>query len=133
MELALGLWATPLFLLPGVALLVMSTAIRLNRLHDEVHDLVEHSGIDLGDEAVDLVRRARLFRDALVTLYVAVALLALAGLTGAIALTVAGFGGRTVVVVLTGGAVLAILWASFLLIRESRQALRAIVRHVEGG
>lgn len=31
-------WITPLLLMPGVALLILSTAVRYNRLHDEVHE-----------------------------------------------------------------------------------------------
>lgn len=35
-------WITPLLLMPGVALLILSTAVRYNRLHDEVHETDEH-------------------------------------------------------------------------------------------
>lgn len=42
-------WITPLLLMPGVALLILSTAVRYNRLHGEVHEAekrhVGHAGI----------------------------------------------------------------------------------------
>ncbi|MFQ5529602.1 MAG: hypothetical protein ACE5FP_04570 [Gemmatimonadota bacterium] len=37
-------WITPLLLMPGVGLLILSTAVRYNRLHDEVHDADRHDG-----------------------------------------------------------------------------------------
>ena len=39
-ETNLGL--TPLILLPGVALLSLSTSVRLYSLHDEVRELLDH-------------------------------------------------------------------------------------------
>jgi hypothetical protein len=77
-----SLWIGPLLLLPGVALLVLSTSTRFGQLHDEFHRRQEE-----GDQASLrlLRRRARLFRSALVSLYVSVALLAVASVLGTIA------------------------------------------------
>lgn len=76
-----SLWIGPLLLLPGVALLVLSTSTRFGQLHDEFHRRQEG-----GDEpSLRLLRRrARLFRSALVSLYVSVALLAAASVVGTI-------------------------------------------------
>lgn len=74
-------WITPLALLPGVALLVMSTAIRFGQLHEEMHRRQSHPH-GSGDH---LFRRARLLRNALVALYGSAGLLAIAGLVGGVA------------------------------------------------
>jgi len=37
----IGIWLSPLLLLPGAALLILSTSNRLNRLHDEVHHQID--------------------------------------------------------------------------------------------
>jgi len=70
-------WAGPLLVLPGVGLLIMSTSARYIRLHDEVHHVAEHG--EHGDFA-QLLRRGRLFRNALVAAYLSVVFLALSGL-----------------------------------------------------
>jgi hypothetical protein len=36
------LWLTPLILLPGVALLIMSTSVRFGQVHDEFHVFLDH-------------------------------------------------------------------------------------------
>ena len=36
-----GVWLSPLLLLPGAGLLIMSTSQRFNRLHDEIHHIME--------------------------------------------------------------------------------------------
>ncbi len=78
----MSVWLTPLILLPGAALLVMSTSIRFNRLHDEVHQLAHHEQEAPPGALADLLRRARPFRNTLVALYVCVGLFAVASLPG---------------------------------------------------
>ena len=79
---AVSLWVSPLLLLPGVALLVLSTAARFGQLHDEFHRRKQEG--DNGALA-HLRQRARLFRNALVSLYFSVALLAISSVIGTIA------------------------------------------------
>jgi hypothetical protein len=79
------LWLTPLILLPGVALLVLSTSIRYGRIHDEFHDLEAHADHSSPQTVRELERRAMMFRNALVSLYASVTLLALASLLGGLA------------------------------------------------
>ena len=71
-------WAAPLLVLPGVGLLIMSICARYIRLHDELHDVAEHGAQMRSLEL--LLRRARLFRNALVMAYVSVMLLVSGGL-----------------------------------------------------
>ena len=77
-------WLIPILLLPGVALLVMSTAVRFGQIHDELHHMLEI------DEAVTLVfwqhlsRRTMLFRNALVSLYLSIGAFVMGSLVGAL-------------------------------------------------
>jgi hypothetical protein len=76
------LWLTPLILLPGVALLIMSTSARLWQIHEEFHRLLDHPDDHAKIIARQLVRRGALFRDALVCLYASVGLFSIASLLG---------------------------------------------------
>lgn len=120
-------WATPLLVLPGVGLLVMSTSARFARLHDELHHHL-HMKMCSPHTVERLMLRARLFRSTLLALYGAVAFLALSGLAGgveapvALSSTLLGFGVTLLVV------------ASGLLMRETTLTLEVIeeeARHME--
>ncbi|RMF61316.1 MAG: DUF2721 domain-containing protein [Bacteroidetes bacterium] len=125
-----GLWLTPLVLLPGVALLILSTSVRLNRLHDEVHELADHPGAVSPVEVERLMRRARLYRDALVALYVCVGLFALASLLG-IAGAAWSAASRWIVLGLLALGIASLLYAAAGLIRESVLSLTIITAHAE--
>ncbi|MEM6990833.1 MAG: DUF2721 domain-containing protein [Myxococcota bacterium] len=123
-----GVWITPLALLPGVALLVMSTAIRFGQVHNELH---LHLSAEAGahhDPPDDLLQRAAMFRNALVALYASIALLAIAGLVGGMATL---WMARAVapVLALTSGAVACLAYAAVTLIRESSLLMRVIEAH----
>jgi hypothetical protein len=124
----LGMWATPLVLLPGVALLVLSTSIRFGQLHEEIHQLGEQPSERLSQSAAHLLLRARLFRNALVSLYVSVSLLAAASLLGGI-INVWWGQGKWVLLVLTALGVAGLLVAAVLLIRESWALVDVIRDH----
>lgn len=109
---------TPLILLPGVALLAMSVSIRYGRIHDELHALEMHEGEQGKRLLPHLLRRARLFRDALAGLYVAAALLALAALLGGMAAYLSA-GASTVAIALTLTAVATLVVATVFLVRET--------------
>lgn len=120
-------WVTPLLLLPGVGLLVMSTQARYGQLHEEMHRLLEHGHHDrhLGR---DLLRRGRLFRNALVCLYIACALYSLGALLGAVAdktLAMAELAAFPLTVV---GCTF-LVTASFILIREATLSLQILEYH----
>lgn len=123
-------WITPLLLMPGVALLILSTAIRYNRLHDEVHGADGNGVRHAGFHHATMVFRARRFRNALVGLYLAVSLLALAALSGVSAIV--GFAsGYWVGIGMAGLAVMAILYSSTQMIREAGRSLAVIESHLE--
>ncbi len=80
------LWLTPLLLVPGVALLVMSTSSRFAHVHSEIHDLANHKHEkDIEKLAENLNKRSVIFNNALISLYLSITFLALAGLIGGLA------------------------------------------------
>ena len=75
-------WAAPLLLIPGVALLVLSTSARFGQLHLELHRQRD----ERHTHAVKhLCRRARLLHSALVSFCLSIAVLAFSSLLGTVA------------------------------------------------
>jgi hypothetical protein len=122
------LWLTPLILLPGVALLIMSTSARFGHIHAEFHHLLDHPDAHAEILSRHLVLRSSLYRNALIALYASVGLFALGSLLGGIinihkpdllwvvgGLTLVGIGG--------------IVFAAACLVRESMICLRVITEH----
>ncbi len=127
---ATEVWLTPLILLPGVALLIVSTSARFGQLHTEFHRLVDHPDAQARILGRHLLKRAVIFRNALVALYGSVGLFALGSLLGGVvnlwqpeSLWVVG--GLTIV------GIGSIVYASFLLLWESFICLRALQEHHE--
>ncbi len=125
----MNLWLTPLILLPGVALLIVSTSARFNRLHDEVHALIHH--VHEASPLVEkhLMTRSRLFRDALVALYLCVAMFSLASLLGMLEALLQGMSSAWVVLGVTAVGILCLTFSAFQLIRESTLSLEIIEEH----
>ncbi|MHC4080354.1 MAG: DUF2721 domain-containing protein [Planctomycetota bacterium] len=71
------LWLTPLILLPGVALLIMSTSARFGQIHAEFHHLLDHTDAHAEILSRHLVLRSALYRNALISLHASVGLFAL--------------------------------------------------------
>jgi hypothetical protein len=122
------LWLTPLILLPGVALLIVSTAARFGQLQTEVHHLLDHPEHRAEIISRRLVQRSRFYRDALAGLYASVVLFTLGSLVGGVinawqpellwvvgGLTIAGIG--------------AVVFASAMMLRESMLSLQIIREH----
>ena len=125
----MGFWLTPLLLLPGVALLLMSTSIRYGQLHDELHRLHADNGFSNG-QVDELIRRASLFRNALVSLYLSAGLLALGSLAGGLA----GFWMASlnwIVQAITCSGVLFIVFGAFQLVREAVLSLNVLTEHAK--
>ena len=124
-----GTWTGPLFLLPGVGLLVLSTSARYSRLHEELHHLDTYAEAYRAAAVDKLVVRARLFRDALVGLYLAAAMLATAPLLGGLANRVASKYATLIVGGLTAVAIVCVVFACLQLVRESVRSLHVICEH----
>lgn len=128
------LWLTPLILLPGVALLIMSTSARFWQIHEEFHRLLERPDDHSKIISRQLLRRGRLLRNALVCLYTSVGLFSIGSLLGGFINLWAPsllwlIGGITLI------GIAALVSASAQLIRESLVCMNVIAddsRKVEG-
>lgn len=121
-------WLTPLILLPGVALLIVSTSARFEQLHSEFHLLLDHPSDHAKILSRNLFRRSRLFRDALASLYVSVALFSLGSLIGAFV----HFFWPTAVWIVGGFTLVGtgcVVFAAVQLVRESLICLEVIEVH----
>ena len=125
-----GAWLTPLVLLPGVAMLVMSTSARYGQIHQAFHHLVAEKVRREDPHATSLMHRAILFRNALVGLYASVASLALGSMVGGLASLLSA---ESVWLVqgLTVLGVLALVYSAVQLVRESVLSLHVLRRHRE--
>ena len=124
-----GIWLTPLILLPGVALLVVSTSERYGRIHDEVHHLFEHEHETSPHAVGRLKRRARLFRNALLALYICICLFSLSSLFGMIGragVHAADWAGASILV----AGIASLFAATVFLIRESLLSLEIVSDHL---
>jgi len=122
------IWLTPLILLPGVALLIVSTSNRFSQIHTEFHRLVDHPDDHAKIVSRHLAQRARFFRDALVAMYVSVGLLSLGSLLGGVVNL-----WRPNSLWIVGGLIIlgisCLVFASIQLVRESLLCLRVISDH----
>ena len=118
-------WLTPLVLLPGVALLTVSTANRFGQIQAEFHRLLDHPDSHAQIVARSLVVRARLYRDALASLYASIGLFALGALLGGVINlwrpeSLWFVGGLTI------AGIAAIVFAAVQLLRESLLSLHVV-------
>lgn len=120
------LWLTPLILLPGVALLIVSTSARFGQLHTEVHRLLDHPDAHARILSLHLLKRSALFRDALVSLYASVGLFGLGSLLGGVVNL-----WRPESLWVVGGATMigigCVVYASVQLLREAMICLKVVV------
>ena len=125
----IGIWLSPLLLLPGAGLLIMSASQRFNRLHDEIHHLIEQDSNKSQKTVKHLMKRAHYFRNALVLLYSSIAIFAIAGLLGGIT---SGLGNVSfyLTVGLTIIGILFLAAASIILIKESSLSLEIMKIHL---
>ena len=125
---SIGIWLSPLLLLPGAAMLILSTSIRLNRLHDEVHHQTEQQHSPSKEIIDHLLMRAKYFRNELVLLYSSISIFAVAGIIGGLT------GGwdeisTELTIGLTIIGIICITAAAIILIKESSLALKIIDSH----
>ena len=124
----LAAWVTPLLILPGVGLLLVSTSARYEAIHVEIHALLEEGGEQAAACAAHVVRRGRLFRDAMVALYLSAAAFGTAGLVGAVSQWLGG-GVHASAWLLSLLALLSLILATLQLVRESAVSLHIVRTH----
>lgn len=57
-------WLTPLLLIPGIAILIASTATRYSEVHAEIHRLLHEHSAEAKACAQHELKRSRCFRNA---------------------------------------------------------------------
>lgn len=118
-------WLTPLLLLPGVGMLIMSTSVRYGQLHEELHRLIERDAPMSELETRHFLRRSKLFRNAFVSLYASIICLAASGLLGG-ALSLSEAAEQDAALVITGVGIALIVYAALALCREAIMSTDAI-------
>ncbi len=125
-----SLWVSPVVLVSGVALLIMSTSARYGQIHAELRELMHdtHNGTLVGD-SVDMLyghirTRTRLLLSALFGLYLSVGFLITGSLVGVLS-TIWSFS-HVPVIALTCAGILGVVYAALQLIRESRIFLHTV-------
>ncbi|VAW12495.1 hypothetical protein MNBD_BACTEROID05-917 [hydrothermal vent metagenome] len=124
------IWLTPLLLLPGVALLIISTASRFGEIQSEFHYLRDHPNSRNEIMARHLFRRSKYYRDALVSLYLSVCIFSVGSLLGGLA----GFFYEQALWVVGGIILLGIfflVFASVQLLKESHLSLKVVEDHID--
>ena len=127
---SIGVWLSPLLLLPGAAMLILSTSARYAEIHNELHLFLNQDQSARNTDHRPLLRRATLFRNALVCLYIAVVFLALGGLLGGLTSSWTALSVR-VVVVLTCIGIFMLLAGAWFLVYESVASLSVIRYHID--
>lgn len=115
-------------MIPALSLLVLSTASRYAQIHIEIHHLLDAPGTPSDNLLKFLLVRAGMFRNALVSLYVSISLLTLAGLAGGIA-SMGDADWVGVVIALSVIAAIFLIYAAAQLIREAILSLVMMKEH----
>ncbi len=121
-------WATPLLVLPGVGLLLVSTSARYEAIHAEIHQLLDDPSEHAIGCTLHVVHRARILRLAMLALYVSASLLAASGLIAALTVGFLDAVHWASWVLLVGG-VSCVLIAAVALTREAAVSLSIVEAH----
>lgn len=122
------LWLMPLILLPGIALLILSTSTRYSRIHDEIHHLLDSKDDNQKSSGKKLIQRAVLFRNSLILLYLSVVIFALTAFAGGIMSTL-NFHNNLFLILLFLLGIISLIIASTFLIKEAFLSLEIIREH----
>lgn len=124
-------WVQPLLLLPGVALLIVSTSYRFGQIQTEVHHLLMDE-FRLPDKALQhLLQRIVLVRNALTGLYSSIALFALGSISGELTLPMGTETSSLIVAIFTGVGITSLLFSVLGLVRESLLSTEVLQDHIK--
>ena len=125
-----SLGVSPVVLVSGVGLLILSTSARYGQIHAELRELIRDThDVTLAGNSVDVLYehlsiRTRLLLSALFGLYLSVGFLVTGSLVGV--LTALGSFSHLPVIALTCAGILGVFYAALQLIRESRIFLHTV-------
>jgi hypothetical protein len=124
------LWLIPLTLIPGIAILIISTSLRNNQARSEILKLIaEKKDSERKSRTIDNLKRQLYFRNAFISFYISIVLLVLASILGTLPNTITNLNLLTMILICL--AALCLVYASIQLISESLIATRLIKESVE--
>ena len=124
------LWLIPLTLIPGIAILIISTSLRNNQARSEILKLIaEKKDSERKSRTIDNLKRQLYFRNAFISFYISIVFLVLASILGTLPNTITNLNLLTMILICL--AALCLVYASIQVISESLIATRVIKESVE--
>lgn len=124
------LWLIPLTLIPGIAILIVSTSLRNNQARSEILKLIaEKKDSERKSRTIDNLKRQLYFRNAFISFYISIVFLVLASIIGTLPDKITNLNLLTMILICL--AALCLVYASIQLISESLIATRVIKESVE--
>lgn len=124
------MWLIPLSLIPGIAILIISTSLQNNQARSEILKLItEKKDSERKSRMINNLKRHLYFRNAFISFYISIVFLVLASLIGTLADKITNLNLLTMILICL--AALCVVYASIQLILESLIATRVVKESVE--
>jgi uncharacterized membrane protein len=123
------MWLIPLSLIPGIAILIISTSLKNNQARSEIFQLImENKDSERKSRMINNLKRHLYFRNAFISFYISIVLLVLASLIGTLTNKITNLNLLTLILICL--AALCVVYASIQLILESLIATHVVKESV---
>ena len=120
----------PLSLIPGIAILIVSTSLKYNQARKEIFKLItEKKDSERKSRMINHLKRHLYFRNAFISFYISIVFLVLASLIGTLADKITNLNLLTMILICL--AALCVVYSAIQLILESLIATRVVKESVE--
>ncbi len=124
------IWLIPLSLIPGIAILIVSTSLKYNQARKEIFKLItEKKDSERKSRMINNLKRHLYFRNAFISFYISIVFLVLASLIGTLADKITNL--KLLTMILICLAALCVVYSAIQLILESLIATRVVKESVE--
>lgn len=124
------IWLIPLSLIPGIAILIVSTSLKYNQARKEILKLItEKKDSERKSRMINHLKRHLYFRNAFISFYISIVFLVLASLIGTLADKITNLNLLTMILICL--AALCVVYSAIQLILESLIATRVVKESVE--
>ena len=124
------IWLIPLSLIPGIAILIVSTSLKNNQARKEILKLItEKKDSERKSRMINNLKRHLYFRNAFISFYISIVFLVLASLIGTLADKITNL--KLLTMILICLAALCVVYSAIQLILESLIATRVVKESVE--
>jgi len=124
------MWLIPLSVIPGIAILIISTSLKSNQARKEILKLIiEKKDSERESRIINNLKRHLYFRNAFISFYISIVFLLLAGLIETLTNKIINLNLLTMILICL--AALCVVYASIQLILESLIATRVVKESVE--